>query len=173
MNDIDGLFTAKESAIKPPPMKPIAGALPVANSEEFAITEDVIAKLEEMPTDELIALIKLVSGAMWGIGLLTKEETREAMKLKIANIALTAKDNQTILKACNDWLDREEGKATQRIEQKVLNVNSMKTGEMTNEELFLAISKLSDSKQLPIGIKRLPDGRLEVDDAEYTEVTDT
>lgn len=102
--------------------KTIATANPNLNPPQMPITSDVIAKLDSMTKDDLITLIKLVYGAIWGYAILTADEKREAMRLRVANIALTSTDNETVLKACNQWLDREEGKPMQRIENKSLIV---------------------------------------------------
>lgn len=100
-------------------MKERVSEIPADTAQEIEgeIGEAMLTRLDALSKPDLVTLIKRVSGAMWGIGMMTTDDTRSAMKLKIAGIALTSKDNQTILKACNDWLDREEGKAIQRVKQ--------------------------------------------------------
>src|ERR1700742_3249032 len=82
------LAAANDAAASPPPA-------------EQTIDEDTLSSLNNMTKEALILLIRRVGGAMWGVGIMTTEQRREAMKLKIAGIALTARDNQTVLKAYN------------------------------------------------------------------------
>lgn len=111
----DGLFTAKESAIKPPPMKPIMGALHAPETPKNSLSDDDLGALDGMSREELISLIKGVSGPMWGIGLKTKEEIADAMLFKLAHTALTSKDAKDMMAAIREWLDRVNGKAVQPI----------------------------------------------------------
>jgi len=79
-----------------------------------ALSEAEIAKLQELSREGLIDLFKRLPAKITGYALQTREERREAMRLKIYDIAMSA-DNDTItLKAANDWLDRDEGKAINR-----------------------------------------------------------
>lgn len=94
-------------------------ALPVLAHEtaNAAISTAQLAALDSMPKYELIALIKRVAGAMWGYALLSSEQKREALRLKIYSIAMQSSQDAVTLKAANDWLDREEGKPVQRVVQ--------------------------------------------------------
>lgn len=81
------------------------------------LSDTQLAGVDSMPKDELIALIKRVAGAMWGYALLSSEQKREALRLKIYSIAMQSSQDAVTLKAANDWLDREEGKPVQRVVQ--------------------------------------------------------
>lgn len=78
-----------------------------------------LSALESMDAERLRKLIREVSGAakLVKLSLLTKEEIASAMKLRLANIAL---DDDTEVKdvivAVEKWLDRQEGKAKERVE---------------------------------------------------------
>ena len=88
--------------------------------ESLGIDEKTLTTLHIMRKDALISLIQRVSGAMWGIGLQTEEQTAEAMLLKLAINGLTSQDNKDSLANINAWLDRKRGKPAQYIEQKSL-----------------------------------------------------
>lgn len=83
------------------------------------ITDDVVACLEGMSKDELIALIKRVSGAMWGVGLLTKDQKYQAMLDKAAIMALTTNDVNEFVKSSTQWMERTQGKVADRVEQTI------------------------------------------------------
>lgn len=107
-----------------------------------------LSKLDQMTREELIALIKTVSSALWGYALLSKEEKQEALRLKVYAIAMGSAQDAVTLKAANDWLDREEGKATQRIESKTLvaTVDLAKHREAIDrqaEEMLLRLARIT------------------------------
>lgn len=116
MNDIPEGYYRHENGM----LKQIEASPP---TQSVGITDATIEKLGQMQKDDLITLIKLVSGAIWGYALATKDEKREAMRLRVYNIAMTSSDNETVLKACNQWLDREEGKPQQK---QVIDLNETK-----------------------------------------------
>lgn len=98
-----------------------------------ALSASELAKLGDMSKDELIALINRVSGAIWGIAMMSKDERIEAAKLKLWNAGLTQPDIFKALPALREALDRETGKPAQSIAMKVETD---------------AISKLSDERLL-------------------------
>lgn len=117
------------------------------------LTAEELGRLGEMGRDELISFIRCLPSRITGYALQTKEERREAMKLRVYEIAMGNADNPSTLKACNDWLDREDGKATQRIEQKNLNVNVSAAKEMTTEEIMMRLSEASPAALERAGVK--------------------
>lgn len=104
---------------------------PVAPSN--AITDDVLANLSNMPQEALISLIQRVSGAMWGIGLKTKEDIAEAFKLKLAISGMAEKDMFKALPIMREWFDRELGKASQSI---AMTVEDKGLGKLSDERLL-------------------------------------
>lgn len=84
-----------------------------------AITDEQLALLYDMTKYELIALLKLCNENKLGYALLGKDEKRERLKLKIYTLAMESANDTVTLKAANDWLDREDGKAIQQIKQDV------------------------------------------------------
>lgn len=92
-----------------------------------------LAVIDQMDATALRALIRRVSGAMWGIGLKTKEEIADAFKLKLAIGGMSEKDMFKALPIMREWFDRELGKAAQSI-------------AMTVEDK--GITKLSDERLL-------------------------
>lgn len=79
-------------------------------------------KLDTMTRDELLALCKRCG--MVEQALMTKEEVAEAMKVRLAHIALTG-DVKDALAAIERWLDREHGKPVQSVQTKNLNVSAV------------------------------------------------
>lgn len=121
--------------------KSLEDALNAANASVFAkkeepllpISEEQIAKLGTLSKDELISLIKRVSGAMWGIGLMTPQEIADAMKLKLAHGGLTQTDMFKALPVMREWFDREMGKAPQSI---AMVVEDKGLGKLSDERLL-------------------------------------
>ena len=90
-----------------------------------ALSEAELASLQDMSREGLISLIERIAGARWGeIATLKPAQVAEAMKLRLAHIALTA-DVKEALTAIDKWLDRHEGKALVRTDapQAGANVN--------------------------------------------------
>lgn len=104
-------------AIEPPPMKTINAA--AQKLPDDSVSSFDLATIDLMTIDELRGLVRRVSGAMWGYALQDKEQKKEALRLKIYGIAMNSSNDAVILKAANDWLDREEGKPMQRVQAQV------------------------------------------------------
>lgn len=109
------------------------------------LTPAQFSALDAMSKDELIALVQRVSGAMWGYALQTKDEKREALRLKVYAIAMGSAQDAVTLKAANDWLDRDEGKATQRVQlqAQVVTFDAAKHQEEVTrktEEMFMRLA---------------------------------
>lgn len=105
------------------PEKSIEQLLHEANVKELekkqpaTQTPVVQVDLEGMSVEELKKLVRLCNAELVGYALLSKEEKKERLRLKVYAIAMGSGQDAITLKAANDWLDREEGKATQRIQQ--------------------------------------------------------
>lgn len=84
-----------------------------------AITDAQLDLLDDMTKEELIALIRLCNANKLGYALLDKDEKRERLKVKIYTLAMESGNDTVTLKAANDWLNREDGKAAQSINQNV------------------------------------------------------
>ena len=74
-------------------------------------------KIDTMDAEQLRKLIRRVAGAIWGYALSTDQERAEAMKLRLAHIALTGEIKNAIV-AIDKWLSRVEGMPTQTTEHK-------------------------------------------------------
>jgi hypothetical protein len=114
--------------------------------EQLGVDAATLSKLDDLSKAELIALIKRVSGACWGVGLMSKEETAEAMLLRLAVDGLTTDDARQALANINAWLDRERGKPAQSVTQtNTLNVNLI-ASELRQQSMVAindAIARLS------------------------------
>lgn len=75
-----------------------------------------LATLSAMTHGELVALVRLCNAKQVGYALMSREEKSEALRLKIYGIAMDSKNDIAVIKAANDWLDREFGKAKQHVE---------------------------------------------------------
>ena len=113
-----------------------------------SIDEKTLSTLHDMSKDALIELIKRVSGAMWGVGLMTKQETGEAMLLRLAIDALSTDDARVALANIREWLDRERGKPAQYIEQRIGKVGESKASELTTEQLLLELNRMRGNDQV-------------------------
>ncbi len=102
-------------------------------SPSDAIDPETLSSLQTMPKDALISLIQRVSGAMWGVGLKTKEEIAEAFKLKLAIGGMNEKDMFKALPIMREWFDREMGKAAQSI---AMTVEDKGLGKLSDERLL-------------------------------------
>ena len=78
--------------------------------KEGTLTPETLATLETLSKPQLIALIKKVSGAVWGIALKTDEEAYDAICLKLLNAGLADDNISRSLPALKEWLDRRRGK---------------------------------------------------------------
>lgn len=83
------------------------------------ISQETLDKLEQLSKSELINLIKKVSGAVWGIGLMTDDEAFEAVRLKLLHTGLTTESANSSLNMLKEWSDRTKGKAPQSIAMKL------------------------------------------------------
>lgn len=81
-----------------------------------SISADDMAKLGGYSRDELIALIKTVSGAFWGYALADDSERAEAARLKLYGMGMSATEVHKVVPALDKWFDRTVGRAKQQIE---------------------------------------------------------
>lgn len=75
-----------------------------------------------------------------------------------------------LLTVSREVLDRNEGKPTQRIEQKVEHSAKGKASELTNDQLLAELRMASVAGLLPQGMSMAENGNI-VFDAEYQDVT--
>ena len=96
---------------------------PAGTKNHATITAEIGAetldKLEGMTKRELIALIRRVSVAMWGIGVMTDDEAYDAICLKLLHGGLAQTDMWKALPPLKEWTDRKRGKPAQSIAMKV------------------------------------------------------
>lgn len=100
-----------------------------------SLSDDELRNLDQLTKEELITLVRRLPAAGIAHALLTKEEKRERLKLKVYAIAMESDNDASVLKAANDWLDREDGKAAQsvKVEQTNLNVDVSVSRDEVNE----------------------------------------
>lgn len=122
-----------------PRQNPVNQAVSAA-TEPAPINDATIALLEVLPKEELIALIKRVAGAMWGVGMMRKEEIAEAFKLKLAISGIGEKDMFKALPIMREWFDRELGKASQSI---AMTVEDKGLGKLSDTRLLRLERELS------------------------------
>jgi hypothetical protein len=104
---------------------------------------------------------------------LSDDDLRSIAREKLSELlqSIDAKQSPSLLlSVAREVMDRIEGKPTQRIEQRVQHVGKGMAGDMTTEELLMAVRGLADAGRLPSGVKLLADGKLDVVDAEFEEV---
>jgi hypothetical protein len=120
---IDGLFTAKESAIKPPPMKPV-GTQP---SVVTVITQSNLSDddLRELAREKLSALLQYLD---------------------------PIRSPSLLLSVAREIMDRLEGRPTQRIIQDIRTTRNMPATDMTTEQLMLEVRKMQGVKLLENGM---------------------
>lgn len=83
------------------------------------ITQETLDKLETFSKPELIKLIRKVSGAVWGVGIMNDDEAFEAVRLKLLHTGLTSESANSSLNVLKEWVDRTKGKAPQSIAMKI------------------------------------------------------
>ena len=135
------------------------------NAAQTPIDEVTLAKLDTMSQAELVQLIRRVSGAMWGIGLLSPTELAAAFKLKLAIGGLSEKDMFKALPIMREWFDRELGKAPQSI---AMTVKDDGLGKMATDRLLRLAAMLDEPVLISPEPKRLSDSDA-YDDAERSE----
>jgi len=83
------------------------------------ITQETLDKLETFSKPELLKLIRKVSGAIWGIGIMSDDEAFEAVRLKLLHTGLTSESANSSLNVLKEWADRTKGKPAQSIAMKI------------------------------------------------------
>lgn len=136
-----------------------------------------LAAIDAMPMDELRSLCKRMACQCGLIACMTREQTAQAMLDTLAETALKPivmglnmkADIQSRLNAIDKWLDRTEGKATQRIEQRIEHNHKTASSELTNSQLIEALRQADIAGLLPANAKLLANGDV-VLDGEFEEV---
>jgi hypothetical protein len=93
---------------------PVIDAVAASNAPD-------LSRLGDMSREELITLIKMVSGAIWGYALLDDTQKVEAARLKLYNLGMTSTEVHKVVPALDKWFDRSLGKAPQSIAMTVEN----------------------------------------------------
>ncbi len=141
------------------------------------IDATALGQVESMDHARLVALVRRMACQCGLVAMMTEEETAQAMLDTLAHTALKPvssalnmrADIDSRLKAVDKWLDRTQGKAIQRIDQRILNVGNGSVDSMTSAELMVAVAKI---KQLPDGVMLLADGTLDIVDHDDPPTTD-
>ena len=132
---------------------PLTGdPLPLSNratpkADTGGITAETLAKLDAMSKEQLITLIRRVSGAVWGVGLMDDNALADAMLLKLASNGLASADAREALANIREWLDRKQGKSIERhqVDQRVLMVVADEQREAARLEVKQALAKVLQS----------------------------
>lgn len=138
----------------------VNGITPPPVSVPFLPTDDQLARIEDMSRDELITLARRCNAALGGVGVLSEDETAEALLLKISAHALSGRGIDW-LSSAREWFDRKRGKATQRIEQKIDHTSKHLIVDMTSEQIMLELQRMQTLGVMPDGVKVI-EGRVEV-----------
>ncbi len=93
------------------------------------ISQETLDKLETFSKPELIQLIRKVSGAVWGIGIMNDDEAFECVRLKLLHTGLTSESANSSLSVLREWSDRTKGKPAQSIQMKVEDVGLTKLSD--------------------------------------------
>jgi hypothetical protein len=112
-----------------------------SKSNESPLSADVLARLEGMTREELIALIKGVAGAIWGYALMDDIQKAEAARLKLYNLGMSASEVHKVVPALDKWFDRTEGKAPQSI---ALDVKDDRLDKMPIDRLLRLAAMLDE-----------------------------
>ncbi len=80
------------------------------------LTAAELERLGDMTQQQLVGLIKRVSGAMWGIGMQTQEERDAAILLKLSILALTSEEAKDVVSTAKEYFDRSRGRPMQSID---------------------------------------------------------
>lgn len=135
--------------------------------EVTPLSDEILSRLDLMPYSELLALCRRMNAALGGVGSLSKEDTAEAILMRIAANALRA-DSINWLPSAREWFDRVRGKATQTVIQATIDAKQV-AAAMTTAELEKTLVRLSNEGQLPSGVK-LIGGMIEIEgECEPTE----
>ncbi len=120
----------------------------IINKEKPFATGDIseadLERLDTLSKPKLIALIKKVSGAIWGIALKTEEEAYDAICLKLLNGGLNQGDINKALPALKEYLDRKRGKPIGTAPN--INIGTSGNGSM-NIEVILVSSEDDKRRQ--------------------------
>jgi hypothetical protein len=112
-----------------------------------------LVRLESLHKHDLIALIKRVSGAIWGIGCKTDEEIDAAMRLKLAHSGLSEDQVHKYLPAVKEYYDRTKGKPAQSIQ---MTVKDEGLNKLATDKLLRLAAMLDE----PVVISPMP-GKLD------------
>jgi hypothetical protein len=116
----------------------------VAKVEETQASEDFteeIARLENMPVDELRGVLQRICNARWGdIALMSKQQRAEAGRLKLWHAGLTEKEVYKALPILKEAFDRDEGRASQNVN---MNVESTSLSKLSDDRLLRLERELS------------------------------
>ncbi len=144
-----------------------------------ALTYEEVHTLASLPQTALESALmrSYAASGLVMLATMSKAAQAQAMMDTLAQTALMPivaglnmkADIDSRLKAIDRWLDREQGKAVQRVEQKIEHSAKGASSELTNEQLIEALRSAQAQGLLPGGAKMLDDGTVVID-AEWEEV---
>lgn len=122
---------------------------PVESPVMSELSHEQIDNLGMLSKDQLIALIKRVSGAIWGYAMMDDAQKVEAARLKLYNLGMSSNEAREVVSALDKWFDRTQGKPKQQIEM------TGKDGEPLSIRLLAAQERLlkdvTPAKTLALG----------------------
>jgi len=123
------------------------------------ITQETLDKLETFSKPELIKLIKKVSGAIWGVGIMSDDEAFQAVRLKLLHTGLTSESANSSLNVLKEWADRTKGKPAQSIAMKIETnpLEKMSTDRLVRLEQTVSKMLGSDAVVIPPMPEKLGD----------------
>ena len=117
------------------------------------ISENDWETIKNMERGQLLAMIKAIGGACWGLWTLNEEERKEAADFKLYTLGMASNEVHKAIPSLKEWRDRTTGKAAQSIQ---LTVKDEGLDKLSTEKL-LRLAALLDE---PVLISPMP-GKLE------------
>lgn len=122
------------------PRKPVVHQnIPSETSNAALLTAPELEKLEGMSREELLTLVRMVYGAIWGYALADDTQKADAARLKLYNMGMSATEVHKVVPALDKWFDRTSGKAAQSI---AMTVEDKGLGKLTTERLLALDAEL-------------------------------
>jgi hypothetical protein len=130
----------------------VAGTPNLATSlAQSILDENTLNKLNDMPRQDLIILIKRVGSALFGYALQSDEERREAASLKLYGLGMQSSEVHKVIPALKEWADRQFGKPSQSID---MTVKQSPVSKLTDDQLAAILANLPTN---PMVIPPMPD----------------
>jgi hypothetical protein len=104
------------------------------------ITEAQLAQLDAMTPEQLKTLVRACNADRISYAIMTDDERKLALRVKLMTLAMLAKDDKVALNAISQLLDRIEGKPTQAVD---VTVEDKGLGKLSTDRLLRLESELA------------------------------